>query len=120
MSDTVARLGKLPSSVWTMTEREVVERIVKGWAPTNGVCIACGEGRHPVVAKERAEIVNRFAGSKAWNIDGSSPGGYATPGAQSWQRTDATITGYACACPDDSAPVAEAVVVDPFSTTRAS
>jgi hypothetical protein len=28
-----------------------------------------------------------------------------------------TITGYACACPDDSAPVRPAVVVDPFGGT---
>lgn len=30
---------------------------------------------------------------------------------------DARITGYACACPDDSAPTRPAVVLDPFGGT---
>lgn len=39
-------------------------------------------------------------------------GDYATNG-----RTEATITGYACACPDTTAPTTPAVVLDPFMGT---
>ena len=39
-------------------------------------------------------------------------GDYATNG-----RTEATITGYACACPDTTAPTRPAVVLDPFAGT---
>ena len=31
--------------------------------------------------------------------------------------TEATITGYACACPDTTAPTRPAVVLDPFAGT---
>jgi hypothetical protein len=38
-------------------------------------------------------------------------------GGKPKQDLQATITGYACACPDDSAPTRPAVVLDPFVGT---
>jgi DNA modification methylase len=66
-------LGKLPGSVWALPSEpliisdevkahyglpdhfaafptELVRRIILGWSPS-GVCVECGEGRRPVVAK---------------------------------------------------------------------
>jgi DNA modification methylase len=59
-------LGKLPGSVWVVPTQPLTvpehlgvdhfaafpmewpRRIIRGWAPTRGVCTACGEGRRPV------------------------------------------------------------------------
>lgn len=128
-------LGKLPGSVWPVASEpllipeavqahyslpdhfaafpgEFPRRIILGWSPP-GVCLACGEGRRPVVdtdlgVKERE--TPRYA-----PLDTARHG---VPGSTLGSRgPSATITGYACACPDTAAPTRPAVVLDPFSGT---
>ncbi len=126
-------LGKLPCSVWTIPTEplrvpdhigvdhfaafpsEFPRRIILGWSPS-GVCVACGEGRRPVVAKAQVGGSD-FAGGK-WHDGGKSGDGGVTRGTLASRTTaEATITGYACACPDTTAPTRPAVVLDPFSGT---
>jgi len=130
-------LGKLPGSVWTIPTQPLTvpaslgighfaafpmewpRRIIRGWSPA-GVCVACGEGRRPVLdAGERIGVAPRgregtqALGTKGWR----GSGGYFDPGADSWKRTDYRITGYACDCPDTTAPTTPGVVLDPFGGT---
>ena len=125
-------LGKLPGSVWTIPTQplrvpehlgidhfaafpmEWPRRIIQGWSPA-GVCVECGEGRRPVVEREQMP-----------NARGRSDDSVRGVGATSILRSGATgavqtpptiITGYACACPEPTAPTTPAVVLDPFSGT---
>ena len=108
-------LGKLPGSVWTVPTEplrvpdhlgidhfaafptEWPKRIIQGWSPA-GVCVECGEGRRPVVAKSlQVDHAQRNAyrpgtidGHKRWNVDVGADRVVGT--------TSATITGHACAC----------------------
>jgi DNA modification methylase len=124
-------LGKLPGSVWTVPTEplrvpdhlgvdhfaafpsEWPRRLILGWSPS-GVCVACGEGRRPVVAKEFRADRGPQDGRRKWGMDSaeSGEGTTITPGTNL-----ATITGYACACPDTTAPTRPSVVLDPFSGT---
>ena len=129
-------LGKLPGSVWTVPTEplrvpdhlgvdhfaafpsEWPRRLILGWSPS-GVCVECGEGRRPVVAKEAhgdQERSTRMAEKRVAATGGAITGGTArsTLGADSWS---ATITGYACACPTTDAPTRPAVILDPFCGT---
>jgi len=119
-------LGKLPGSVWTVPTEplrvpehlgvdhfaafptEWPRRIVAGWSPS-GVCTGCGEVRRPVVDRDRRILTGNF---------GNDMAGHGQDG-RSGQRAEAavTITGYACACPDTTAPTRPAVVLDPFGGT---
>jgi DNA modification methylase len=125
-------LGKLPGSVWTIPSeplivpdhigvdhfaafpQEIVRRIILGWTPS-GICTKCREPRRPVVEKTRV----RDTGLDA--IRGTNDG-TLTPisgGADFASRaeTEATITGYRCACDVNLAPTRPAVVLDPFVGT---
>lgn len=115
---TVNSLGKLPGSVWEIpTEPLVVpaeimvdhfaafptawpRRLILGWSPA-GICTGCGEGRQPVTPA--AEFVAGDPAKRSLGI----------PAAE----RERAITGYACACPDTSAPSRPAVVLDPFGGT---
>ncbi len=124
-------LGKLPGSVWTIaTEpltisasvqkaynlpdhfaafpQEWPRRLILGWSP-GGVCVECGEGRRPVVDKERVGNGSKPTYVVAANGSHGHKEGHA--------ETAVMLTGYACACPDDSAPTRPAVVLDPFGGT---
>ena len=123
-------LGKLPGSVWTIpTEPLIVppelgvdhfaafptewpRRIIQGWSPA-GVCVECGEGRRPVVDREYVEMHRQSRNRAPWqdlSNDGfRSEGSMAGRGVSSVGRNEATITGYACACP---APMIERTVTD--------
>jgi DNA modification methylase len=121
-------LGKLPGSVWTIATQplrvpdhlgvdhfaafpmEWPRRIIRGWAPTAGVCTSCGEGRRPVAAKAAEGCVLKAATT---HLPGDKPG--PEMGRQSDVRY--TITGYACACPDTTAPTTPPVILDPFGGT---
>ena len=87
-------------------------RIIVGWSPS-GICTACGEGRRPVVDAVRARGAEVVSGA-AYGPDGKF--GTAT-GRQHIERTLRHQVGYACACPDTTAPTTPAVVLDPFSGT---
>jgi hypothetical protein len=134
-------LGKLPGSVWTIPSeplkvpehlgvdhfaaypQEWPRRIILGWSPS-GICTACGEGRRPVVEKDRDEalLAQRVAARGPSARDCTQVG---APGAElSLSGADYaagaithTITGYSCDCPTPDAPTRPAVVLDPFCGT---
>ena len=123
-------LGKLPGSVWEITSvplivpadlqvdhfaaypPELCRRIILGWSPS-GICAECGEGRRPVASSVRTFDGVPREDLPAW-ADPAAP--RRTPnGAGHWRfGTDRRHLGYACACPDVSAPTRPAWVVDPF------
>jgi DNA modification methylase len=128
-------LGKLPGSVWTIPTEplrvpdhigvdhfaafpsEWPRRLILGWSPS-GVCVACGEGRRPVV--DRTPMPRDEWGHRSPDSAHGEIGKPAWSG-QEVNRFKAanpdTITGYACACPDTTAPTRPAVVLDPFCGT---
>jgi hypothetical protein len=96
--------------------QELPRRIILGWSPS-GICTACGEGRRPVVEKDepaRHEWAQRQQRERAAPINGGV--GKVNLGIPAADRA-ATITGYACACPDTLALTRPAVVLDPFVGT---
>ena len=119
-------LGKLPGSVWTIPSeplkvpdwldvdhfaafpQEWPRRIILGWSPS-GICVECGQGRRPVVAKERVGNGSQPTYVRAANGSHGHREGHAD--------TEATITGYVCACDTTDAPTRPAVVLDPFGGT---
>lgn len=123
-------LGKLPGSVWEIPTSplrvpeslgidhfaayppELVRRIVLGWSPRE-VCTACGEGRRPVSVAER---INGSRGVITGAAFGEGKHGTAD-GKRHEFATVRTITGYACACPDTTAPAMPGIVLDPFGGT---
>ena len=126
-----ASLGKLPGSVWTIATEplrvpkdlgidhfaafptEWPRRIITGWSPRE-VCTACGEGRRPVVEATPMQWrpSERLAAMRAENSTGPRP----TSGTMT-SPPSRVITGYACACPDTTAPATPGVVLDPFGGT---
>lgn len=122
-------LGKLPGSVWEIpTEPLIVpehlgvdhfaafptewpRRIILGWSPS-GICTACGEGRRPVGTSTLT--VDR--GGRQTQRGVSAVGGGAN-GQTLGRERFVTLTGEACACPDTTAPIRPAVVVDPCGGT---
>jgi DNA modification methylase len=120
-------LGKLPGSVWTISTQPLTvpphlgidhyaafplewpRRIIAGWSPP-GICTACGQGRRPVADVTRIALTG--------NGGPSLIGGHGTDGRVNGRaRSEATITGYACACPDTTAPTTPSVILDPFGGT---
>ncbi len=122
-------LGKLPGSVWAIPSEPLrvpedlgVEhfaafptalplRCIKGWSPS-GICVECGQGRRPLSVGERTNNGHAVAPA-AW---GKTKTATATGHRNNYQ-TLRTITGYACGCPDASAPTRPAVVLDVFGGT---
>jgi len=126
-------LGKLPGSVWEIPSQpltvpdwlgvdhfaafpmELPRRIILGWSPP-GICVACGEGRRPLAVTDlgRKERLTPAYTDAGVNGSGRHGKGMSTLGSRG---TSATITGYACACPQPDAPTRPAIVVDPFGGT---
>ena len=120
-------LGKLPGSVWTVPTQPLTvpaelgvdhfaafpmewpRRIIKGWAPTAGVCVECGEGRRP-----NPEVLS--IGGETKRAHRHLPG-YSDPAGIGRRDVRYAITGYSCACPEPTAPTTPAVVLDPFGGT---
>lgn len=127
-------LGKLPGSVWTIpTEPLTVppelgidhfaayptewpRRLILGWSPP-GICVACGEGRRPIHDGTEKHL-HRPSGATRVGT------GMAAVSHSPRVRTNAgnvhtvhRITGYVCACPDTSAAIRPAIVLDPFGGT---
>jgi DNA modification methylase len=131
-TSTANPLGKLPGSVWEIATQplnvpadlevdhfaafpmEWPRRLISGWCPRE-VCTVCGEGRRPTVDRE--------IGPDAQGRVGTLHGGDSARLAHRTERkmldglTIRTITGYACACPDATAPATPGVVLDPFGGT---
>lgn len=126
-------LGKLPGSVWDIATQplkvpaelgvdhyaafpmEWPRRLILGWSPRE-VCIACGEGRRAVTHSQRT-LDGQVIGPGSGGIYGDIKGVTRNVGVGNRHRTDRTITGYACACADTSAPSTPGVVLDPFGGT---
>jgi hypothetical protein len=125
-------LGKLPGSVWSIPSQPLSvppelgvdhfaafpmawpRRLIGGWSPA-GICTVCGEGRRPVTIEARTsaepyrppvDLDRRRGGHHGMGSSTLGPRGVA-----------ATITGYACGCPDTTAPTTPAVVLDGFGGT---
>jgi DNA modification methylase len=117
-TSTCNALGKLPGSVRTVPTEPLrvpdhlgvdhfaafptawPKWIIQGWAPTRGVCEACGEGRRPVVEKSVANFAG-YRASEGHRQDGrgvsDASAGMDRPGAPVYS-TRATITGHTCGC----------------------
>jgi DNA modification methylase len=140
-------LGKLPGSVWEIAPDPVIAElgdvwkipssplqvpawlgvdhfaafppalvrpVVLGWSPP-GVCTACAQGRRPVAISERIGTdALRPPVSLDRRVGGHHGMGSSTLGPRG---VVATITGYACACPEPDAPTRPALVLDPFGGT---
>lgn len=132
-------LGKLPGSVWTVPSepltlpdavkahydlpdhfaafpQEFPRRLILGWSPS-GVCTACGEGRRPVVDKRCVAEDRGAIGSRGEKRTGTDDPGVRVRPVDVYGSSEVTITGYACACPNTSAPTRPAVVADIFGGT---
>ena len=129
-------LGKLPGSVWTVPTEplrvpdhlgidhfaafptEWPKRIIQGWSPA-GVCVECGEGRRPVADADRSGVDYTLSELRATErVDATA--GAVTGGTKRstlGHQTTRTITGYACACPEPTAPTRPSVILDPFGGT---
>ena len=125
-------LGKVPGSVWSIPSeplqvpddlgvdhfaafpQEWPRRLILGWCPAEG-CTACGQGRAPVVDKaytRTQQTNNPYREDR--NTDNNKSAAQMPYGRAA---CDTTITGYACACPDTTAPSTPGVVLDPFAGT---
>ena len=128
-------LGKLPGSVWTVPTEplrvpdhlgidhfaafptEWPKRIIQGWSPA-GVCVECGDGRRPVTTADRSGVdysPSELRATERVSASGTISGG--TKRSTLGHQTTTQITGYACACPEPTAPTTPAVVLDPFGGT---
>lgn len=124
-------LGKLPGSVWEIPTEplkvhahlgvdhfaafpiEWPRRIIQGWSPA-GVCIACGEGRRPVIERTGRNPAKPL---HLRTLTGREDPGNAAKRDNACGSPLTTITGYTCACPEPTAPTTPAVVLDPFGGT---
>jgi DNA modification methylase len=127
-------LGKLPGSVWTIPSQPLrlppdlgvdhfaafpaalPRRIILGWSPP-AICLGCGQGRRPQVVREQ-QPTGRTNGDRPRRTlaDGASPRGFNQPG-QAHTRSQTTIVGDTCDCPEPGAPTRPAVVLDVFGGT---
>ena len=92
-------------------------RIITGWSPP-GICVECGEGRRPVA--DKTLMVDHIQARKRGFGEGTGRGALGNHGAGAGKVNGSysvAITGYACACPEPTAPTRPAVVVDPFGGT---
>jgi len=99
----------------------LVRPIILGWSPRE-VCIACGEGRRPRVSHVRTLDGEPIDTDKAGYGTGPTSfwneGRTTNKGVGNWRfGSERGITGYACACPDVTAPATPGIVLDPFGGT---
>jgi hypothetical protein len=94
------------------------EMLIRGFAPT-GICTACGEPRRPVVEKSYQTVVAPTSDRRVEHLGATGHGGRGRGNEAPYgnARSEATVLGYACRCPDTSAPTRKAVVFDSFCGT---
>lgn len=132
-------LGKVPGSVWEIPSEpldvpdslgvdhfaafpsELPRRIILGWSPT-GWCTACEQPRRAVVERGAPFDTTRVAHRNGNYV--TARGDFGAVAHASGQEFNAWRAanpdrhlGYACACPDTSAPTRPSVVLDPFGGT---
>jgi DNA modification methylase len=126
-------LGKLPGSVWPMPSEpllipqwakdkydlgdhfaafptELPRKLILGFSPS-GICVECGQGRRPVVDRQKVKLTGTFGNAYVevpHGADGRTGGRF---------ESEATITGHACACSTPEAPTRPALILDPFGGT---
>jgi DNA modification methylase len=126
-------LGKLPGSVWRIPTAPLTlpaelgvdhfaafppewpKRIIQGWSPA-GVCVECGEGRRPVVARTFTGSYNDAEAAKQ-QLRAAMNGGTAKVTLRQTAHIQRTITDVACGCIEPTAPTTPGVVLDPFGGT---
>ncbi len=104
--------GRLPASVWTIPAEplrlpahlgmehyaafgaEWPRRLVRGWSPP-GICVACGQGRFPVVDRCHDAQGRTTNGPRSLERRRLADG---TAGFPVRAITAAAVVGYACAC----------------------
>lgn len=145
MLDVCNPVGRIPGSVWEVPTQplrvpdeigtdhyaafplEWPLRIIRGWSPS-GICTECGEGRRPVsqpahLSPEgerlaaRRNSKNTYSAAARGGDTGISHHQNLSGTERARHMRPATITGYACACPEPDAPTRPAVVLDPFGGT---
>jgi hypothetical protein len=134
-------LGKLPGSVWTIATQplrvpphlgidhfaafpmEFPRRIIQGWSPA-GICTGCGEGRRPVlmptgrvVASDGRDQYGAYAERQGRGEATGNASRQSGSGTAAMPRIERLVTGYACACPEPTAPTRPAIILDPFGGT---
>jgi DNA modification methylase len=123
-------IGALPGSVWEVASQplkvpaelgvshfaafpiELPRRIIQGWSPA-GICTECGEGRRSEV--DRTSVARHPSGVEF--IGKGFKGSRGVKREIGNVRTVNYLIGYACACPEPTAPTRPAVVLDPFGGT---
>lgn len=135
MLDTCNPLGRLPGSVWEYPTEplrvpdhlpqhfaafpvSLPRRLVQGWSPP-GICVQCGVGRRPVRARESVTASSPGnVPSRRIPGEGRNPiTRHGEPGSTLRLERGYKPLGYACACPEPTAPTLPAVVLDPFGGT---
>ncbi|MEU4410703.1 site-specific DNA-methyltransferase [Streptosporangium sp. NPDC023963] len=129
MSSTANPLGALPGSVWEIATQplrvpdylavdhfaafpmEWPRRIIAGWSPT-GICLACDQPRTPIVQGSGTGSDNNPDREFRNHVGATGQKFYAHRAAN-----PRLLLGYACACPEPTAPTRPAVVLDPFGGT---
>lgn len=129
-------LGRLPGSVWSIATESLVvpehlgvdhyaafptewpRRLILGWSPA-GICTSCGQGRSPVTERR---VEKWQTGHRKTDSDSTKMGGGRSMTANRGNgplpnTVTKTIVGYSCACDQPTAPVRQAVVLDPFGGT---
>ena len=129
-------LGKLPGSVWEIPSQpltvpahlgmdhfaafpmELPRRCILGWSPPGCAPRAAKDGGRSLQTQRRQGSQASADRASNGNIrqagSGTAPSGI---NARHIAAVSATITGYACGCPDATAPARPAIVVDPFGGT---
>ena len=92
------------------------EKIIRGFAPT-AICTACGEGRRPVVEKSASGPIRTDDGQIGTAHMRETHGLKPVQRGEWANGVERTILGYACACPEPTAPTRPAVVLDVFGGT---
>jgi DNA modification methylase len=123
--------GRRPGSVWEIPTQplrvpadlgidhfaafpmEWPRRLILGWSPRE-VCLACGQGRRPVIHAQRT-LDGRDLPPGGWKRGGVQ---IDTAGVGNWRfATTRQHRGHACGCTGTTAPTVPGVVLDPFGGT---
>lgn len=92
---------------------ELPRKVIKGWSP-DGICTRCGQGRRPVSVITGVHATG--FDTRIIPMSRDTVHGHDGRGGQKI-LTSRGITGYACDCPDTTAPTRPSVVLDPFGGT---
>ena len=95
---------------------DLPRKIIQGWSPT-GICTKCGQGRRPVVEREKRGGWFTHIPHSRHRAAGAEGHGNEKPGSFHHANSDVTVIGYECDCDTPDAPTRPAVILDPFGGT---